>query len=98
MELIGQIIFIIGAILLCGCAGLTLAVLKIESDKRQQPIEEPNEEILLDEAVDVISNYCKGQKESERCAFNLAESNAICECSLLSNIPEERHGNHKDRP
>ena len=89
---------IIGCVaILMGAGALVLAIMtKEELRKKNETIAEVNEADLLDEAVDVISQYCKGQKEEGRCAFNLNETNAVCECTLLKNLPEDWHGNHKN--
>lgn len=51
--------------------------------------EEPSEEDKLPEAMKIISEYCRQQTEEGHCKFNLNESNAVCECRLLKNIPED---------
>lgn len=51
--------------------------------------EEPSEEEKLAEAVKTIRIYCESQTEEGHCKFNLNETNAVCECRLLKNIPED---------
>lgn len=84
--------------ILTGALSLAL-VLKTRQDIAKEQIEtaEALRETTLDEAIDVISLYCKGQAEEGRCCFNLHEDNSECDCVLLKTVPEEWHENHKKR-
>ncbi len=58
--------------------------------------EEPSEEEKLAEAVKTIRIYCENQTEEGHCKFNLNETNAVCECRLLKNIPEDWADDNKE--
>lgn len=89
--------------ILAGLIGIAVAVNtldsnnKIKMDLLQQIsdlIDENNklkikEPPTLSEAVEAIRQYCNNQEDGGRCAFNRNESNAVCDCRLLKNIPED---------
>lgn len=91
-------------ILIAGCLGIAtitcmimiaseVAVMIVAKKKAKATLkaeaEEPSEEDKLPEAMKIISEYCRHQTEEGHCKFNLNESNAVCECRLLKNIPED---------
>lgn len=62
-----------------------------------EQLNKPKEPPTITEAVEAICQYCRNQEEEGRCAFNRNESNAVCDCRLLKNIPEDwEDGNHQD--
>ena len=80
--------------ILTGACSLALVIkTRREILKEQTEETEALEENTLDEAVDVIKEYCKGQTEEGRCCFNLHKDNSECECILLKMVPEEWHDN-----
>ncbi len=87
-------------ILIAGCLGIAtitcmimiaseVAVMIVAKKKAKAAFEEPSEEEKLAEAVKTVREYCRQQTEEGHCKFNQNETNAVCECRLLKNIPED---------
>lgn len=79
--------------ILTGLIGLAIAINSIQMyETKRKELDAPpkkKEPPTLSEAVEAIRQYCRNQEEEGRCAFNRNESNAVCDCRLLKNIPED---------